>query len=113
MRAYISKKYVRSQKYSVAKKPVERVTCRNDVRILEGPIPDFTNEAVKKALSNIPEFEYNADPSDFGEVTHKPPMELDSGSIYVGDWNDNDMRNGRGIQYWTDGSIYEGYWIND
>lgn len=22
-------------------------------------------------------------------------------------------KNGKGIQYWTDGSYYEGYWINN
>ena len=113
MRAYISKKYVRSQYYAVSKKPVERVTSRNDVRFLDGEIPDFTNDAVKKSLANIPEFKFEVDPALFGEVIEKRPMELDSGSIYVGEWNDDDMRHGRGKQYWTDGSIYEGYWKND
>lgn len=56
MKAYISKKYIRSQQYAVSKRPVERVSSRNDVRLLEGEIPDFTNDAVKKVLANIPEF---------------------------------------------------------
>jgi hypothetical protein len=49
----------------------------------------------------------------YGVVSRRPPMELDSGSIYDGEWNSTDMRHGRGKQYWTDGSIYEGYWFED
>ena len=43
----------------------------------------------------------------------RPACELDSGSIYTGEWNENDMRHGKGIQYWKDGSMYEGYWKDD
>ena len=40
-------------------------------------------------------------------------MELESGSIFIGEWNMNDMRHGKGKQFWTDGSVYEGYWKDD
>ena len=32
--------------------------------------------------------------------------------VYDGEWK-NDMREGRGIETWTDGERFEGYFIND
>ena len=40
-------------------------------------------------------------------------MELDNGVVYEGEWSDNGLRDGKGVQYWPDGSIYEGYWSAD
>ena len=41
-------------------------------------------------------------------------IEYENKSIYYGEWNtESDQRYGRGIQYWVDGSRYEGYWRND
>ena len=35
-------------------------------------------------------------------------------SIYFGEWDySNNMRHGRGIQIWNEGSIYYGYWVKD
>ena len=43
----------------------------------------------------------------------KPPYEFkNKREIYFGEWKDN-IRQGRGIQQWLDGSRYEGYWFND
>ena len=33
--------------------------------------------------------------------------------MYIGEWDDDGHRNGRGIQVWLKGSIYEGYWEMD
>ena len=39
---------------------------------------------------------------------------LNDNSTYEGEWNvETNMRHGRGIQIWQDGSIYEGYWVHD
>lgn len=38
---------------------------------------------------------------------------MDNGAIYTGQWTKDGLRHGRGIQIWTDGSKYEGYWSND
>jgi hypothetical protein len=59
------------------------------------------------------DFIYDQDSEVGGEVSAKPPMELDSGSIYVGEWNFSDERHGKGKLYWTDGCTYEGYWRHD
>ena len=39
---------------------------------------------------------------------------LENGAKYNGQWSlDNSQRDGRGIQVWIDGSMYEGYWRKD
>ena len=37
----------------------------------------------------------------------RPPMHLDSGAVYEGEWL-NGVRDGQGKQEWLDGSRYEG-----
>lgn len=39
---------------------------------------------------------------------------MENGARYKGQWNSVlNQREGRGVQIWPDGSIYEGYWKND
>ena len=41
-------------------------------------------------------------------------VEYDNHAIYFGEWEKSkNKRHGRGIQKWTDGSRYEGYWKED
>ena len=41
-------------------------------------------------------------------------VEYENGAIYYGEWEKTGTnRHGRGIQVWTDGSRYEGYWVED
>lgn len=36
---------------------------------------------------------------------------LENGARYIGEWLvGQNVREGRGMQVWPDGSIYEGYW---
>ena len=39
-------------------------------------------------------------------------MILECGIEYKGEWNHDGKKDGRGVQVWPDGSIYEGYWKN-
>ena len=41
-----------------------------------------------------------------------PPILMDTGATYEGEWKDG-VREGTGIQIWTDGSRYTGTWKND
>lgn len=37
-----------------------------------------------------------------------------NGAKYVGEWlKDKDIRQGKGMQVWKDGTIYEGWWLNN
>jgi hypothetical protein len=48
------------------------------------------------------------------ERIKRPLIQLDNGAKYEGEWiKGKDVRDGRGIQIWQDGSRYEGYWRNN
>jgi hypothetical protein len=52
--------------------------------------------------------------NDNVKVSLRAQVEYENKSIYYGEWNvEKNQRHGRGIQYWLDGSKYEGYWKND
>ncbi len=46
---------------------------------------------------------------DLRQVIKLPPVELDNGIVYDGEWM-NAMREGQGTQFWADGSKYIGEW---
>ena len=59
-------------------------------------------------------FQKYAPLSDGVPVELKQCVEYENKAIYYGEWAKNDnKRHGRGIQVWTDGSKYEGYWRED
>ena len=41
----------------------------------------------------------------------KEPVTLDNGAVYTGEWM-NGVRDGHGVQIWSDGEKYEGQWAN-
>ena len=48
------------------------------------------------------------------EVALQQSVEYENHAIYYGEWEKTGTkRHGRGIQVWTDGSRYEGYWKED
>jgi len=47
-------------------------------------------------------------------LERRSPVTFDNGSVYTGEWNAvTGVREGRGIQHWPDGSVYEGLWERD
>ena len=40
-------------------------------------------------------------------------FKMSDGSIYQGEWKDDEVRQGLGELKWKDGSHYMGYWEND
>ena len=77
-------------------------------------IPEYANEEVLNAEKKLQPFNYSLYNFETTEkIIDKPPMKSDMNSVYVGQWNEKGQRNGKGIQYWPDGSKYEGYWKND
>ena len=43
----------------------------------------------------------------------RPMMTLENGDEYVGEWDELNKKNGKGIKTSRDGSKYEGYWKED
>lgn len=77
-------------------------------------LPSWSNAAIKAAESKAGEFQYptNYLATDL-KVIDLPPTELSNNAVYFGQWSEDGMREGRGVQIWRDGSKYEGYWSND
>ena len=40
-------------------------------------------------------------------------MKIKNNTIYTGEWSLKGLRHGKGVQVWSDGRRYEGYWKND
>ena len=65
---------------------------------------------VEKVRADLEPFKYEiSNPYTSNKVT-KPEQKLENGITYEGEWNEDGKRDGRGMQHWPDGSVYEGYW---
>ena len=68
----------------------------------------ITEEEISKLFEKYPPL------NDGVPVELKQSVEYENRAIYYGEWEKNgNKRHGRGIQVWTDGSRYEGYWKED
>lgn len=77
------------------------------------PIPEVpktisTMEA-RQAYSRLPPFKFDRLSGD-EPVDWKGPTRFLDGSVYVGEWNNKGLQHGKGIMYYIDGGICEGYW---
>ena len=72
------------------------------------------NEATKATEERCGPFKFDYDEAYNNSVlVEKGPIELENRAVYVGQWNSEGQREGRGTQVWSDGSKYVGYWKND
>ena len=71
-------------------------------------------------MNKLEPFEWGNPVNDGVKREKRPMIQLDNGAKYDGEWyylisnsfriTNTDIRDGRGIQIWPDGSRYEGYW---
>ena len=63
----------------------------------------------------LPPFDYEPMPSPNSNKRRvkKPVVRLADGNEYEGEWDLEGKKDGRGMQIYSDGSIYEGYWTAD
>jgi hypothetical protein len=68
---------------------------------------------LERLLKHMKPFKYNDDLDLHKDNRyHGPLYVLAENSVYVGQMN-SDVREGKGIQFFQDGSYYEGYFVND
>ena len=76
-----------------------------------GAILEYVNQTVASIYSEKGPFKGTGQSGD--NVEFRPLCILENGARYEGEWNKaTGEREGKGIQVWADGSMYEGYWKN-
>ena len=86
----------------------EPTYTQSDQQILEA------RKLVMQIRASLEPFDYEPAPSPDGVVRmQRGLMTLDNGAEYEGEWDELGRKDGRGIQIWVDGSLYEGYWKAD
>jgi len=67
---------------------------------------------IRKELAT---FDYEPAPADYNSIqrVEEEKKTLDNGAQYEGEWDQQGKKDGKGVQIWVDGSLYEGYWKND
>lgn len=79
----------------------------------KGDITDFCNEKVRQIHTQLEKY-HIPDPTDSEKVEDKDIETLENDGKYLGQWSTSqNLRHGKGVQVWHDGSIYEGQWRND
>ena len=64
-------------------------------------------------MNNYPIEEENEGTENKDKNVLKPHVLYDDGSVYLGEFNSDEKRNGRGILLWEDKSKYQGQWKKD
>ena len=63
---------------------------------------------------SLPPFDYEPSPApDNISRVKREMIVLENGAEYEGEWDLEGRKDGRGVQIWVDGSLYEGYWHAD
>jgi len=63
------------------------------------------------AENKLGPFQFNSYDGFPKELT--PPVKVDNGSVYIGQFSQDGKKSGRGIFLWPDGSKYIGYWVDN
>ena len=81
---------------------------QSDAQVMEA------RRLVMQIRNQLEPFEYEPSPPPDGVNRIKRPLvTLDNGAEYEGEWDEVGRKDGRGVQIWVDGSLYEGYWKID
>ena len=79
----------------------------------------YQSMSVQEVREKLGEFKYDdvRFEATLGSREQRPLKEPEENGEpqYEGEWlqGSDDVREGRGVQYWPDGSIHEGYWANN
>jgi hypothetical protein len=72
---------------------------------------NYDNEQVKELEESLGRFNYGQPPNESQQLEFRGMRTLENGAKYQGEWiKGTDIRQGKGIQIWSDGSKYEGWW---
>ena len=80
-----------------------------EAQVISGELPVSITPDVRAIESRLGGFEYGQGESG----VRKGPMRLSNGAVYIGEWNAEGRRHGKGMQIMADGSKFEGWWKED
>ena len=90
---------------------MDDISRQSVTEIPAGEVPDYSNSATKLIQTKLGPFIYREATS--GELIRRGPVKMENEAIYIGEWNAGNQRQGKGVQNWSDGAMYEGYWERD
>ena len=75
---------------------------------------NYDNPQVKDLENRLGQFDYGQPPQENNELEFRGMVTLENGAKYQGEWiKGTNIRQGKGVQIWSDGSKYEGWWRNN
>lgn len=76
--------------------------------------PEYSSDTINQIRETLAKFHFGDEfATDGKHRVMKPITMLENGSKYEGEWlktSGEEVRDGRGVLIWLDGSRYEGYW---
>jgi hypothetical protein len=79
-----------------------------------GDAPNYENQDVQVIRQQLGDFDFGDEETPHGQREWKQETLLENGAKYEGEWLlGNEVRQGKGKQIWPDGSLYEGWWVDN
>jgi len=79
-----------------------------------GDILSYCNQKVREIHENSGDYKEGSFDAEGAKIETRPVASLQNNAKYEGEWNSkDDTRHGYGVQVWSDGSMYQGYWKAD
>lgn len=73
--------------------------------------PNYLNQDVQTIRQQLGDFDFGNEEVDHGQREFREELTLENGAKYEGEWLlGSEIRQGKGMQIWPDGSLYEGWW---
>lgn len=77
-------------------------------------LPNLQTKESLEIEEELGKFQYDDTINYENDLIEVGPMQLGNGAVYIGTVTKKDnLREGRGVQIWKDGSKYEGHWFQD
>lgn len=114
LRGYIDRKHTHSIYYSLNNNfnIPESSPQHHELRELSfASVPEFFIKFSK--LSDATHGKLLIPNVSFENTIKRNHIELQDGSIYLGSWSFSNKKEGKGLQVWVCGDVYEGLWKND
>lgn len=74
-------------------------------------VENYDNPQVKELEQQLGRFDYGQVPKESNQLDFRGMRTLENGAKYQGEWiKGTEVRQGKGVQIWSDGSKYEGWW---